>query len=115
MIDRLDSDDLARLRVAIDTGRLPRDLGLRLADFVSDAVATNVGEHRARRDRLIRLAGDAYGGSRRQRALAINAEAKRIQRRHNVINATFETALILRALDFAPMPGYRQLLRILSE
>ncbi len=114
MSDRLDASDLDRLRVAIETGRLPRDLGLRLVDFVSWSVAINVGEHRARRDRLLRLAGDAYGGSRRRRALAILAEGKRVAGRSTIRDATMQTAMILRALDFAPLPGYRQLLRILA-
>jgi hypothetical protein len=73
------ADQLARLRVAIETGRLPADLGQWALGEL--AAAAPRCERRRRRDELLRQAAALLPGSRWARARALAAELRALPRR----------------------------------
>lgn len=56
-----DADNLARLRLATVTGRLPQDVGRWAVEHCARSVSAT--ERRAARDRLLRAAAAAHGGT----------------------------------------------------
>ena len=89
------ADNLARLRVAADTGRLPRDLGqwavATLCELAPDA------EVIALRNSLLCEAAELLGGTLHSRARALRAEILALGRRRSA-PSEFQ-ALIAAALD----------------
>lgn len=67
-------DDLARLRVAIETGYLPRDLGIWALRRLTPSA-----DRRRRRDAYLRTAASRLTGSRWSRAVEIHAMLGRLR------------------------------------
>lgn len=108
------ADQLARLRVAVATGRLPADLGAWvLRELAARAAAA---ERRELRDRLLVEAAHALlpDGSTWARAHALRAELAALDRRAELDGAR---RLLAAALEVDPeMPrSVRQLCRILTS
>ena len=93
-----DAAQMARLRVARETGALPRDLAewaiQRIAELSPDA------ERQALRDDLLREAGRILGGSAWSRATTIAAELEAMHRRHT--EPTDVRRLLAEALELDP-------------
>jgi hypothetical protein len=115
-----DAEQIARLRVAIATGRLPPDLGAwTLARVVETLEAA---ERRAQRNALLRAAGDCLGGSRYARAVEVLDIIREFDRAPGLLKAGWfheETphALVQAALRLHPkLPRTRRyLLHILAR
>lgn len=106
---------LARLRVAIVTGRLPADLGAwALAELAARAAAV---ERRAMRDRLLAEAARALlpDGSTWARAGALQAELAAIDRRAGAQNAARQLIATAIEIDPATPRSVRQLYAILKS
>lgn len=102
------ADQLARLRVAAVTGRLPRDLGAwAVAELAARADAV---ERRELRDRLLAEAARALlpDGSTWARATALRAEIERCTGAHELIAAALD-------IDPATPRSIRQLFAILKS
>ncbi len=114
-----DAEQIARLRVAIATGRLPPDLGAwTLARVVETLEAA---ERRAQRNALLRAAGDCLGGSRYARAVEVLDIIREFDRAPGLLKAGWfhestPHALVQAALRLHPeLPRTRRhLLRILA-
>lgn len=109
------SDTMARLRVAIDTGHLPRDLGeVLLAKLEANGKRRSLQRTKARND-LLRQAADLVSGS-------LWAKAERLRREILSTGPRDESdgvrALVLRALAadrwVSPPRSVRQLFRIIA-
>lgn len=104
-------EQLARLRVALDTGRLPPDLGKWLFEQLVDRAAAE--ERIELRNALIRHAAALLPGSTRARAVRICAELGALSRSHGDLGAV--RALLAEAVALYPCPASaRQIMRILD-
>lgn len=103
----MNEDELARLRVAVETGHLPRDLGL-----LALRELTPSAERRRRRDVLIRRAAASMDGSRWARARRIHESLSRL--RANPDMAEHEPLAEAFHLDPATPASVRHLLDILK-
>lgn len=115
-----DAEQIARLRVAIATGRLPSDLGDWALERVQRTFAA--AERRAQRDALLRAAADRIGGSRYARASAVLAIVRAFDLAPGLLSAGWfdsETpqGLVQSALRLHPnLPRTRRhLLHILAQ
>lgn len=107
-----DADQLARLRVAATTGRLPADLGRwAVARLVELAPAA---ERLALRDHLLRAAAELLDGSTWARARRLRAELLGLGRRHSPLDELRALLVEVLELDPACPTSIRQLLRILA-
>lgn len=105
------ADQLARLHAALDTGRLPDDLGRWvLAQLVERAAAE---ERIELRNVLIRRAASLLPGTTRARAVRIRDELRALTRSHATMDAV--RALLSEAAALHPCPASaRQIMRILD-
>jgi hypothetical protein len=107
------AEQLARLRVAVATGRLPNDLGrwvlTQLVGLAPD------GERIALRNQLLREAAALLPGSTWSRARQLQAELVGMARRRRV--ASQLRALLAEVLELDPdcPRSLRQLLRVLGD
>lgn len=103
------ADQMARFRVAVDTGRLPSDLGRWVLEEL--ARVPERARRFARRDRILREAASLVGGSKRSRAERLEAEFSNLDR-----EPVTELERLVRQAWIAngqrPI-GLRQLMRIL--
>jgi hypothetical protein len=110
---------LARLRAAVATGQLPRDLGVWVLDLVEELEP--VAERVERRNRLLRAAAGRLSGSRWARAGRLEAEVEALDGPRLSMRAVEADdgvrELVARALEADPgMPrSRRQLFRLLRE
>lgn len=104
-------EQLARVRAAVDTGRLPPDLGQWvLKQLVERSGAVDRIELR---DRLIRAAAALLSGSTRARALRLRAEHAAVMRSRTALDQV--RALLAQAHAVHPCPiSARQWVRIVE-
>ena len=105
-------DQLRRLRVANETGVLPRDLGVWLIDELARVASDNV--KREARDQLLREAGELIGGSAWARAHRIAAELGTLNRRRRDEDPIGRAVRQAVELDPRCPTSHRQILRILQ-
>ncbi len=104
---------IARLRVACDTGSLPADLGRwLLAEIQRSGSRSSV---RGLRNILLCMAADHLEGSRKDRAIRIRSEIIALPRRRGTL--TTMQSLLREAVDVDPSCPYsvRQIIRILGS
>jgi hypothetical protein len=109
------ADQLARLRVAAATGKLPADLGAWvLAELAARADAA---ERRQLRDRLLVEAARALlpDGSTWARAVAVQRELTALDRRAGDLDAAQQLVAAAVEVDPATPRGVRQLFTILQS
>ena len=105
------AEQLARLRAALDTGRLPADLGQWALEQLVERAAAD--ERIELRNALIRRAAALLPGSTRARAVRIRAELVALTRSHGTLDAV--RALLAEAVALHPCPASaRQIMRILD-
>jgi hypothetical protein len=106
------AEQLARLRAALDTGRLPADLGRWLLDQLVDRAAAD--ERIELRNALIRRAAALLPGSTWSRAVQLRDELARLTRSHGELDPV--RALLAEAVALHPCPAsVRQIFTILKS
>lgn len=104
---------IARLRVACDTGRLPADLGQwLLTELLESGSRRSV---RGLRNLFLCMAAEHLEGSRKERATLIRSEIVSLSRRRGKLTTVQE--LLRDALEIDPSCPYsvRQIMRILGS
>ena len=107
-------ENLARLRVAAATGRIPPDLARWALDTIGEQ--SPVAERLERRNELLRAAADRVSGSRWAKARRLEREIQALAARPRLRESFADDgvrAVVARALEAGPAPGLRQLLRVL--
>ncbi|HEX6993734.1 MAG TPA: hypothetical protein VF339_06260 [Gammaproteobacteria bacterium] len=103
-------DQLARLRVAVETGRLPRDLG----EWLLRRLAVR---DRRRRDAALRAAAERIGGSRWRRACELARLVRELRDDHEAnVQPPDAAELVRAALEADPdtPASIRHMLRLLE-